>query len=129
MKRELIQNVMLIPLSEDDTIDRSGFLSAVVAVKPKASGDITLKVTHSDTKENGFTDIKDTGLFVDGSNSVSDVESGDLVSFDLDLIGSKQYIKVAIEGTGKGEGAAFAIVLGDAAVNPVEATVAVAAEE
>lgn len=121
MKRELIQNVMLIPLSEKDVIDRGGFLSAVISVKPSASGELTVKVTHSDTKEGEFTEIKDTGLFVDGSNTVSQVESGDLVSFDIDLIGCKQFIKVALEGAGKGESAAYAIVLGDAAVNPVEA--------
>lgn len=122
MKRELIQNVQLIPLGEDEAIDRSGFLSAVVAIKPKGSGELTAKITHADTKDGSFTEVTDAGLFVDGSNKVSDVAEGDLVVFDLDLIGCKQFIKVTFEGEGKGESTAAAIVLGDAAETPVEAS-------
>lgn len=120
MKRELIQNILPIPLgTEEEAIDRSGFLSAVVAVKPKGSGELTLKVTHADTKEGSYVDVPDTKLFVNG-NKVDTVAEGDLVLFDLDLVGCKQFIKVTLDGAGKGESPAAAIVLGDAATTPVE---------
>lgn len=121
MKRELIQNVLPVPLDEADKIDRGGFLSAVLAVKPKGSGELTVTVKHADTKDGNYTEVTDSGLFVDGSNKVNNVASGDLVVFDLDLIGCKQFIQITIAGVGKGTGATAAIVLGDAVVEPVEA--------
>ena len=120
MKRELIQNTLLIPLNENEAIDRGGFLSAVLAIKPKGEGELTVKITHADTSDGAYTEVTDNGLFVDGTNEADNVTSGDLVNFDLDLIGCKRFIKVTIEGAGKGEGAAVAIALGDASVNPVE---------
>ncbi len=121
MKRELIQNTLLIPLGEDEAIDRGGFLSAVLAVKPKGTGELTVTVTHADTKDGNYTEVTDTGLFIDGTGKADNVADGDLVNFDLDLIGCKQFIKVTIGGAGKGTGATAAIALGDAATGPVEA--------
>lgn len=121
MKRELIQNTLLIPLGEDEAIDRGGFLSAVLAVKPKGTGELTVTVTHADTKDGNYTEVTDTGLFIDGTGKADNVADGDLVNFDLDLIGCKQFIKVTIGGAGMGTGATAAIALGDAATDPVEA--------
>ena len=122
MKRNLIQNALVIPLDleKNDAIDRAGFLSAVVGVKPNGSGELTLKVTHADTKEGEFVDVPDTKLFVNGGK-VDTVADGDLVQFDLDLVGCKKFIKVALDGDGKGESPTAAIVLGDATTAPVEA--------
>ena len=119
MKRELLQNVQPIPLVADEVIDRGGFLSAVLAVKPKSSGDLSVKIEHGDAKAGPFTEAKDPGLFIDG-NSVPTVADGDLILFDLDLIGCKRFIKVTVSGSGLGEGAS-ALVLGDTSVYPVEA--------
>lgn len=121
MKRELIQNVQLIPLGENEAIDCSGYLSAVVAIKPKGSGALTIKVTHADEKTGNYTEVPDTGLFVNGTNKVDNVTESDLVTFDLDLIGCKRFVKITFEGDGKGESPAAAVVLGDAANTPVEA--------
>ena len=121
MKRELIQNILPVPVGEtEEAIDRSGFLSAVAAIRPKGSGEVTIKVTHSDTKEGEFVEVPDKLLAVDG-NSVEGAADGDLLIFDLDLVGCKPFIKVKFEGDGVGSSAPTALVLGDAAETPVEA--------
>lgn len=117
MKRELIENIKAMPL-DDKAIDRAGFLSAVVAIKAKGSGDLTIKVTHSDTAEGSFTDAPDA-LLVVGEATVKSVQADDLVNYDLDLVGCKRFIKVDFEGEGEGEGAVAVIVLGDPAEAPV----------
>ena len=121
MKRGLIQNILPIPQGEaEEAIDRSGFLSAVVAVKPKSSGELTVEVSHADTAEGDFKPVTDPGLYVNGA-SVADVAEGDLVLFDLDLVGCKPFIKVKLSGAGLGDSAPVTVVLGDAAETPVEA--------
>lgn len=121
MKRELIQNIKAIPLEDTDSngIDRSGFLSAVVSIKAKGTGDLTIKVTHSDEEAANFVDVPDPCLVVDGGATVKDVASGDIVNFDLDLVGCKRYIKIDFEGDGEGTGAPVVVVLGDPAKAPV----------
>lgn len=118
MKRELIQNIKPIPWEDDKAIDRAGFLSAVVAVTAKGSGELTMKVKHSDTEAGEYTEITDAAAYV-GSNTVKDAVSDDLILFDVDLVGCKQFIKVTLEGAALSEGPA-AVVLGDAAYTPVE---------
>lgn len=122
MKRELIQNIKAIPLEADEAIDRTGFLSAVVAIKPKGSGDLTIKVTHADTKAGDYAAVEDPMLVVGGEATFKSVASGDLVKFDLDLVGCKPFIKVDFEGDGEGSSAPAVIVLGDPTLAPVEDT-------
>ncbi len=119
MKRELLQNIKAMPL-DTEAIDRAGFLSAVVAVKAAGSGEITIAVKDCDTAEGGFEAVKDPLVVLEGKATVKDAQAGDLVNFDLDLVGCKQFIKIEFTGEGKGEGAAV-IVLGDATNVPVEA--------
>ena len=118
MKRELIQNIKPIPWEDDKAIDRAGFLSAVVAVTAKGSGELTMKVKHCDTEAGEYAEITDAAAYV-GSNTVKDAVSDDLILFDVDLVGCKQFIKVTLEGAALSEGPA-AVVLGDAAYTPVE---------
>ena len=51
MKRELLQNVKAIPYASGDVIDRTGFLSAVVAVSALAAGNVKLAITHADASD------------------------------------------------------------------------------
>ena len=118
MKRELIQNIKAFPWEDGKAIDRAGFLSAVVAVQAKSTGEVTLKVQHCDTEGGSYVDVPDPLLVVEGGPTVKDVQVDDLVNFDLDLIGCKQFVKIAFEGEAKGEGAAV-VVLGDPAQAPV----------
>ena len=122
MKRELLQNIKAMPL-DTEAIDRAGFLSAVVAVKAAGSGEVTIAVKDCDTSGGDFQPVADPLVVLDGKATVKDVQNGDLVNFDLDLVGCKQYIKIEFTGEGKGEGAAV-IVLGDATNTPVEAPAA-----
>ena len=71
MKRELIQNVKVIPFKSGDAIDRERFLSGILAVSlGSATGEptgITVKiaVTECDTQGGGYTAVKDKHVFID----------------------------------------------------------------
>lgn len=71
MKRELIQNIKVIPYKSGDAIDRERFLSGVLAVSlGAATGEptgITVKiaVTECDTQAGGYTAVKDKHVFID----------------------------------------------------------------
>lgn len=123
MKRELIQNVKVIPYTNGDAIDREGFLSAVCAVKAAAAGDMTVAVTHSDTATGTFENVPDACLFVGGGASASDLKAGDIANFDIDLVGCKQFVKLTASGAAatpaSGGTLACAVVLGDPAQAPV----------
>lgn len=126
MKRELIQNVKAIPYTSGEVIDRTGFLSAVVAVSALAAGNVKLEVTHADAADGTFEAVTDTGLVVCGPSEVTDLKAADIANFDLDLLGCKHFIKINLSGTaaatGSGETAktaACAVVLGDHHAQPV----------
>ena len=125
MKRELFQNVTAIPYTSGDAIDRSGFLSAVVAVKAAAAGDVKVVITHSDTTTGTFEAVSDEKLFI-GGDEAKGLKADETADFDIDLVGCKQFIKVTLSGTAAATGsgdtaetAACAVVLGDAAEQPV----------
>lgn len=118
MKRELIQNIKVMPYSSGDAIDREGFLSAILAAKVSAGEKLSIAVTHCDTDSGSFEAVTDTRLIVGGSNEVS-VEAGAEVNYDLDLVGCKRYIKITASLTGSGAAATYAVALGDAAEVPV----------
>lgn len=126
MKRNLIQNVKAVPYTSGSVIDRTGFLSAVVAVSALAAGNVKLEVTHADTATGTFEAVADERLVVGGANEVKDLKAGDIANFDLDLLGCKNFIKVTLSGdaavSGSGDTAktaACAIVLGDHYAQPV----------
>ncbi len=126
MKRNLIQNVKAIPYTSGSVIDRTGFLSAVVAVSALTAGGVKLEVTHADTATGTFEAVTDERLVVGGANEVKDLKAGDIANFDLDLLGCKNFIKVTLSGdaaaTGSGDAAktaACAVVLGDHNTQPV----------
>ena len=119
MKRQLLQNVKVLPVTSGTTvIDRDGLLSAVLGIT--AAGDTTVSVTHCDTETGTFEAVKDDRMFgldtqVDTGGAVSVIvpaASGDLLNVSIDLIGCKQFIKVTAAG-------AFAITLGDSDRQPV----------
>ena len=66
MKRELLQNVKAIPYASGDVIDRTGFLSAVVAVSALAAGNVKLAITHADASDGTFEAVTDERLVVGG---------------------------------------------------------------
>lgn len=138
MKRALIQSVKVTPHTSEDAINREGFLSAILAVKVGSpSGTPTglavkLTITESDQQSSGFAPVKDKLVCVGnapldaaGAISVStDAKGGELVNFDLDLVGLKQYVKVKVEmvctgGSSPSCTATAALALGDASEVPV----------
>lgn len=138
MKRALIQSVKVTPYTSEDAINREGFLSGILAVKVGTpTGDPTgmavkLTITESDQDSTGFAAVNDKLVCVGnaplddaGAISVSTAaEGGELVNFDLDLVGLKQYVKVKVEvtctgGTSPSCTATAALALGDAAEVPV----------
>jgi hypothetical protein len=125
MKRALLENIKVAPLTSGATIDRLGFLSAIVGAEVTATGTLTLTVTHSDEESGTFEPVTDTRLEATGLNRATtggvinvEVEEAGTVNVDLDLVGCKQFIQVAASGAAAA-GAAFAIALGDAQTAPV----------
>lgn len=138
MKRALIQSVKVTPYTSEDAIDREGFLSGILAVKvgsPSGSPTgmaVKLTITESDQQSAGFEPVKDKLVCVgnaplDDAGVISvttNAAGGDLVNFDLDLVGLKQYIKVKVDITCSGGSsssctATAALALGDASEVPV----------
>ena len=136
MKRALIQSVKVTPYTSEDAINREGFLSGILAVKvgsPSGSPTgmaVKLTITESDQQSTGYAPVKDKLVCVgnaplDAAISVStDAEGGELVNFDLDLVGLKQYVKVKVEmvctgGSSPSCTATAALALGDASEVPV----------
>lgn len=126
MKRELLQNVKALPYTSGSVIDRAGFLSAVIAVAAVAAGNVKVTVSHCDTSDGTFEDVADEKLFVGGGDEAAGLKVNDIADFDVDLVGCKQYIKVALNGTAAATGsgdsaktAACAVVLGDRYTQPV----------
>jgi len=121
MKRQLLQNVKVLPVTSGTTvIDRDGFLSAVLGVTAAAAGDIAVSVTHCDTAAGTFEAVKDDRMFglnttvgTGGAVSTSVTAAKDeLVNVGIDLIGCKQFVTVTAVGV-------FAITLGDSDRQPV----------
>lgn len=138
MKRALIQSVKVTPYTSEDAINREGFLSGILAVKvgsPSGSPTgmaVKLTITESDQSGTGYAPVKDKLVCVgnaplDDAGAISvttDAAGGELVNFDLDLVGLKQYVKVKVEitcsgGTNPECEATAALALGDASEVPV----------
>lgn len=138
MKRALIQSVKVTPYTSEDAINREGFLSGILAVKvgspsgSPAGMAVKLTITESDQQSTGYAPVKDKLVCVgnaplDDAGVISvttDAAGGELVNFDLDLVGLKQYIKVKVEISCSGGStpsceATAALALGDASEVPV----------
>ena len=62
MKRNLFQNVLVMPYKTGDVIDRNGYLSAVVGAVVSSGGSMTVTVEHSEDGEN-FVPVADERVF------------------------------------------------------------------
>lgn len=130
MKRSLFQNITAIPYTSGDTIDRSGFLSAVIGANVASGATLTIKAEHSDDGET-FVPVTDKLVFpevpteggeytfvnepIKAEDEEGAVEAGGLVNVDVDLVGLKPYVKFTVTGaTGSP-----AVVLGDSNAQPV----------
>ncbi len=130
MKRSLFQNITAIPYTSGDTIDRSGFLSAVIGANVASGATLTIKAEHSDDGET-FVPVTDKLVFpevpteggeytfvnepIKAEDEEGAVEAGGLVNVDVDLVGLKPYVKFTVTGaTGSP-----VVVLGDSNAQPV----------
>ena len=130
MKRNLFQNVTAIPYKSGEAIDRTGFLSAVIGANVASGATMTVKVEHSDDGET-FAPVTDERVFpekqttggeytfknepIEAADAEGGVPAGGVVNVDVDLVGLKNFVKFAVTGAET----ALAVVLGDAAVQPV----------
>lgn len=122
MKRELLQNVKVLPYTSGEAIDRSGFLSGVIGAKIGTAGALTLTVTHSDDNSD-FVPVTDVQVFPEkqtegGTFTTEEMEVGDVVNIDIDLLGLKDFVKITASGAAA-TGTALSIALGDKHTQPV----------
>ena len=130
MKRSLFQNITAIPYTSGDTIDRSGFLSAVIGANVASGATLTIKAEHSDDGET-FVPVTDKLVFpevpteggeytfvnepIKAEDEEGAVDAGGLVNVAVDLVGLKPYVKFTVTGaTGSP-----VVVLGDSNAQPV----------
>ena len=122
MKRELLQNIKVQPYTSGDAVERTGFLSAILGCAIGTAGALTVTVTHSDNGTD-FEAVNDTKVFPEKTTSggvltTDDLEKDVIVDIDIDLIGLKNYVKIAVSGAAAAN-TKLAIALGDSAVQPV----------
>ena len=118
MKRELIQNVKVQPYTSGAALGRTGFLSGVIG----AAGALTLTITHSDDNSS-YEAVTDKLVFPEkqtegGTFTTEELEVGDVVNIDIDLLGLKNYVKITASGAAA-TSTTLAVVLGDKHVQPV----------
>lgn len=134
MKRQLIENVKVVPYASGAAIDRQNFLSGIFAASitgitgsPTAAS-LKIAVTECDTASGTFTDCADPRIIVGGEDEWSiDLAATTPaldINVDLDLVGCKRFIKVTATvtltgGTTPSSTKAFAVVLGDPQIAPV----------
>ena len=113
MKRNLFQNVLVMPCKSGDVIDREGYLSAVVGAVVSSGGSMTVTVEHSDDGET-FVPVTDERVFPDQQTEASKntykepeaaedeegpVDTTGVVNVEVDLLGLKQFVKLTVEGS------------------------------
>ena len=128
MKRNLFQNVLVMPYKTGDVIDRNGYLSAVVGAVVSSGGSMSVIVEHSEDGEN-FVPVADERVFpeqqteggkftfkepVGAEDEDGPVDTTGVVNVEVDLLGLKQFVKLTVEGSDS-----LAVVLGDSSVQPV----------
>lgn len=134
MKRELFQNISAIPYTSGESINREGFLSAVIGANVASGATVKVTVEHSDdgetfvpvTDELVFPDTKTkngvltftaptvTAETVDAAEGDTAVPAGGVVNIDVDLVGLMSFIRFTVEGASE-----LAVVLGDSSIQPV----------
>lgn len=134
MKRALLENQKVI--LNPGIIDREGFLSAVFAWK--VSGEVpegttaSVMVTHSDTEDGEFEPVTDAEVYPryraddkkPGLLSGIAVSGDEDANVDIDLLGCRRFVKIAVSFLDKDNGNAevthvSAVVLGDSVKVPV----------
>lgn len=119
MKRELFENVKVIPGGIGVAVDRTGFLSAVLGVSAKEADTLKIKVEHADTADDTFVALDDPFAGVTGALQDVTVEAGENVNICIDLIGCKDYVRIGVDGSAEGQTVSSALILGDPAAAPV----------
>jgi hypothetical protein len=122
MKRNLLENVGVMPYTPGQTVDRLGALSAVLAVQFAADTTAKVTLTHSDEPDSGFEPVLDERLFLgetrialapDGKPAEVSAEitakAGQVANLDIDLICCKRCVKIHVAPAGT----AHCLVLGD----------------
>ena len=94
---KLLQNIKVQPYTSGSTIVRTGFLSAILAIKVGTAGDLKITVTHGDTDAAADV-VTDELIFPEaqtegGVFEVKNVQASDIVNIDVDLLGLKDYVK------------------------------------
>lgn len=122
MKRELLQNVKVQPLTSDAAVERTGFLSGIIGAVIGTNGALTLTITHSDDGTT-FEAVKDEMVFPEkqtdgGTFTTEELKKDDVVNIDVDFLGLKNYVKITASGAAA-TGTTLAIALGDKHVQPV----------
>lgn len=125
MKRELIQNTKVQPYTSGEAVERNGFLSAILGAKIGTAGTLTLTITHSDDNVD-FVAVPDRLVFPEtpaakdkpGEYTTDALEVDDVVNIDIDLVGLKNYVKIAVSGDAAAN-TTLALALGDKNVQPV----------
>lgn len=122
MKRELLQSIKVQPYTSGDVIARTGFLSGVIGAVIGTAGALTLTVTHSDDGTT-FEAVTDKQVFTekqtkDGVFTTSELAKDDIVNIDIDLIGTKNFVKIVTSGTAAAN-TTLATALGDKNTQPV----------
>ena len=120
MKRELIQNVKVQPYTSGAALDRTGFLSGVIGAVIGTAGALTLTITHSDDNSS-YEAVTDKLVFPEKQTeggTTEELEVGDVVNIDIDLLGLKNYVKITASGAAA-TSTTLAVVLGDKHVQPV----------
>ena len=119
MKRNLYGSIKAMPYTSGTAVDRQGYLSAVVSASVSAAGTLAVAVTECDTESGSFTAVTDDRLTMGRDLNSIAVSKNDLLNIDLDLIGCKRFVKVTLT-PGESAAATYALVLGDAAIQPME---------
>lgn len=134
MKRELIENVKVVPYASGTVIDRDGFLSGIFAASigsitgTPTAAKLKIAVTESDTSGGTYAACADPRVIVDGKDEWEvDLEATTPaldINVDLDLVGCKRFVKITATvtltgGTTPASTNAYAVALGDAQITPV----------
>ena len=135
MKRNLFQNVLVVPYKSGDAIDREGYLSAVVGAVVAPGAEVKVTVEHSDDGET-FVPVTDERVFPEkqteggvltftaptvaaaateiGRETEGSAAAGISVNIDVDLVGLKNLVKFTVTGTDS-----LAVAVGDHRTQPV----------
>jgi len=122
MKRELLQNVKVQPLTSGSAVERTGFLSGIIGAVIGTAGALTLTITHSDDGTT-FEAVTDKLVFPEkqtdgGTFTTEELKKDDVVNIDIDFAGLKNFVKITASGAAATD-TMLALALGDKHVQPV----------